>query len=108
MEEKQLNKREQRHLERQELYQSKRWKELRKLYYQEHPLCERCLKEGKITPAENIHHKLSPFVKGLTPEEKERRAFDWSNLMAVCVECHIKEHLKDELTMKDKLEKYKD
>ena len=94
--------------ERQEIYQSKRWKEVRKAYFQEHPLCERCLKEGRITPAHDIHHRLSPFVKGLTPEEKDRRAFDWSNLMALCVDCHIKEHHKDELTMKDKLDKYKD
>lgn len=94
--------------ERQEIYQSKRWKEVRKEYYQAHPLCERCLKEGRITPAHDIHHRLSPFAKGLTPEEKYRRAFDWSNLMALCVDCHIKEHHKDELTMKDKLDKYRD
>lgn len=97
-----------RHRERQELYQSKRWKEVRKAYFQDHPLCERCLKEGRITPAHDIHHRLSPFAKGLTPEEKDRRAFDWSNLMALCVDCHIKEHHKDELTMKDKLDKYRD
>lgn len=100
-------RKEQRRKERQELYQSKRWKELRRLYYQAHPLCERCLKEGRITPAHDIHHKLSPFVKGLTQEEKERRAFEWSNLMAVCVECHIKEHQKD-TPMSVKLDKYKD
>ena len=102
-----LSRMEQRRKERQELYQSKRWKEIRALYYQAHPLCERCLKEGRITPAHDIHHKLSPFAKGLTPEEKERRAFEWSNLMAVCVECHIKEHQKD-IPMSKKLDKYKD
>lgn len=103
-----LTRKEKRRKERQEIYQSKRWKELRALYFQEHPLCEKCLSEGRITPTQDIHHRLSPFQKGITQEEKERRAYDWSNLMAVCVECHIKEHHKDELTMKDKLERYKD
>ena len=91
---------EERRKERQPLYQSKQWKELRKAYYEAHPLCERCLQD--------IHHKLSPFKRGLTEEEKYRRAFDPNNLMALCVECHIKEHRKGELTIYDKLDKYKD
>ena len=99
---------EERRKERQAIYQSKRWKELRKAYYEEHPLCERCLQEGRITPAQDIHHKLSCFVRGLTEEEKYRIAFDPNNLMALCVDCHIKEHHKNELTIKDKLDKYKD
>lgn len=99
---------EERKKERQAVYQSKRWKDLRKAYFQEHPLCERCLKEGRITPAHDIHHRLSPFCKGLTPEEKDRRAFDPNNLMALCVECHIKEHRNGELTIYEKLDKYKD
>lgn len=99
---------EERRKERQALYQSKRWKEVRKAYYEAHPLCERCLQEGRITPAHDIHHRLSPFKRGLTEEEKYRRAFSESNLMALCVDCHIKEHHKDELTIKDKLDKYKD
>ena len=103
-----MSSKEERRKERQEIYQSKRWKELRKAYYEEHPLCERCLQEGRITPAQDIHHKLSCFVRGLTEEEKYRRAFDPNNLMALCVDCHIKEHHKNELTIKDKLDKYKD
>lgn len=101
-------KRESRRKERQLIYNTKRWKDLRKLFVQAHPLCEKCLKEGKITPTENIHHILSPFAPGLTPEERDRRAYSWSNLMALCVECHIKEHHKDELTIIEKLDKYKD
>lgn len=99
---------EERRKERQALYQSKRWKEVRKVYYEAHPLCERCLQEGRITPAHDIHHRLSPFKRGLTEEEKYRRAFDPNNLMALCVECHIKEHRKGELTIYEKLDKYKD
>jgi len=91
--------------ERQELYQSKRWKTLRKLMVQNHPLCEDCLKEGKITPTEEIHHIKSPFARGLSQEEKEKRAYDVDNLVALCKECHIRRH-HPEGTIQDKLKKY--
>ena len=94
--------------ERQELYQSRRWRKLRDYMVQQHPLCEKCLQEGKITPTQDVHHRLSPFQKGITEEEKDRRAFDEKNLMCLCRDCHIKEHHKGELTIKEKLEKYKD
>ena len=93
-------------LERQSIYNTKRWKDLRLWMVQHHPLCEDCLKKGKITPTEEIHHILSPFSKNCTQEEKERRAFDEKNLVALCKDCHIKRHHQDELTMKEKLIKY--
>ena len=94
--------------ERQEIYQSKRWKELRKKLQMERPLCENCLKKGIIKPMEDCHHLLSPFQKGITEEEKERRAFDEKNILCLCRDCHIAEHHNGELTIKEKLEKYKD
>lgn len=97
-----------RHKERQEIYNTKRWKDLRRLIVQEHPLCEDCLKNGRITPTEEVHHILSPFKKGLSEEEKIKRAYDVDNLVALCKDCHIKRHHKDELTMKEKLLKYSD
>lgn len=103
-----LTRKEQRRKERQEIYQSREWKELRKKLQMERPLCENCLKKGIIRPMEDCHHKLSPFVRGLSEEEKYRRAFDENNILCLCRDCHIKEHHKDELTMKDKLERYKD
>ena len=51
---------------------------------------------------------MSPFQRGITEEEKERRAFDESNIMCLCKDCHIAEHHKDELTIKEKLLKYSD
>lgn len=92
------NRKEERRKERQQIYNSTRWKKLRNLYYQEHPLCEQCLKEGRITPSHDIHHRLSPFVRGLSPEERIRRAYDWDNLMALCVDCHVKEHQKESIS----------
>ena len=41
------------------------WKRIRDRYAAEHPLCEQCLKEGRITPVEEVHHIL-PISQGGT------------------------------------------
>lgn len=33
------------------------WKRIRDRYAAEHPLCEMCLKEGRLTPVQEVHHK---------------------------------------------------
>lgn len=33
------------------------WKRIRDRYAAKHPLCEKCLEEGRITPVEEVHHK---------------------------------------------------
>ena len=68
-------------------------------YLQDHPLCERCLREGKAegmlygraTPAVDLHHK-KPVESAKTIEEMRHLAFDWNNLEALCIACHIKTH----------------
>ena len=98
---------EERRKERQELYQSKRWKELRTYMVQKYPLCQDCLKEGKITATQEVHHIKSPFVKGLTDDEKYRRAYDEGNLVCLCRECHWRRHHPEGI-IQDKLNKYAD
>jgi 5-methylcytosine-specific restriction protein A len=49
-------------------------------------LCEECLKKGKYVATQEIHHKL-PLSKGGT--------HDWSNLIALCKECHARIHAKN-------------
>ncbi len=61
-----------------------KWKKIRDAYVAEHPLCEMCLKEGKYTPVEEVHHIL-PVSRGGTN--------DTSNLMSVCKSCHNKLHI---------------
>ena len=73
------------------IYQTKNWKELRKAYFMEHPLCEECLKNGIIKPTEEIHHKI-PISTGNDDNEMKTLAFDSDNLMALCEECHHKVH----------------
>ena len=59
------------------------WKRIRDRYAQAHPLCEMCLKEGRLTPVEEVHHIL-PISKGGDHRE--------SNLMSLCQSCHTKIH----------------
>lgn len=55
------------------------WKRIRDRYIAAHPLCEECLKAGKVTPAEEVHH-IKPLSRGGTHAE--------GNLMALCKPCH--------------------
>ena len=59
----------------------------------EHPICEKCLEKGKITPAVDIHHKKSPFRNG---EVNWNLLLDYDNLMAVCKDCHGEIHAKQQ------------
>jgi 5-methylcytosine-specific restriction protein A len=49
-----------------------------------------CLSEGKITPAIDVHHKDS--FTNYTGNMRLYKAFDYSNLLSVCKECHSKLH----------------
>lgn len=71
-------------------YKSQQWKRTRAAYMNRvGGLCEECLAHGIYTPAEIVHHKVH-----LTPEniDDPSVALAWSNLRAVCRECHAKEH----------------
>lgn len=61
------------------------WKRIRDRYAAVHPLCEMCLKEGRLTPVEEVHHIL-PISQGGDHRE--------SNLMSLCQSCHTKIHLE--------------
>lgn len=65
----------------QEVYQDKRWKKLRTAKMRSNPLCERCEKYSKVKPTEEVHHIVPHDIN---PD----LAFEWDNLMSVCVECH--------------------
>ena len=61
------------------------WKRIRDRYVREHPLCERCLAEGRLTPGEEVHHIL-PISQGGTHNPE--------NLMSLCQSCHTKIHME--------------
>lgn len=59
------------------------WKRIRDRYAREHPFCEMCYKEGRLTLMDEVHHIL-PVSKGGTHER--------NNLMSLCRSCHNKIH----------------
>ena len=59
------------------------WKRIRDRYAAAHPLCECCLKEGRLTPVEEVHHIL-PVSQGGDHRD--------GNLMSLCQSCHTKIH----------------
>lgn len=84
---------------RQSIYQDKRWRDLRNQYFQEHPLCENCLEQGKVTAGSDIHHIISCF-QFKDKEIRESYAFDSDNLYTLCKDCHANLHsnkLEEEL-----------
>lgn len=55
------------------------WKRVRDRFLAEHPLCEKCARLGRITPAQEVHH-IQPLSQGGTN--------DVDNLMSLCTSCH--------------------
>lgn len=69
--------------ERRKIYKSARWRNLRALKIADQPLCELCLKEGKTTIAEDVHHIIS-FMSTDDPLKRKFLAYDYKNLMSIC------------------------
>ncbi|HBL84711.1 MAG: HNH endonuclease [Clostridiales bacterium GWF2_38_85] len=59
------------------------WVKIRTAFLSAHPLCELCKAEGRLTPATLVHHKRKLTDGGNN---------DWSNLQALCLECHSRFH----------------
>ena len=71
-------------------YKSKAWKDCREAYARSRSgLCEKCLKEGRYTPGDIVHHKiqLDP-VKILDPSI----SLNWDNLELLCRKHHAEAH----------------
>jgi len=76
--------------ETKKFYWQRAWKECQAAYMKKAKgLCELCLKEGRITPAEIVHHKVH-----ITPENLNNPeiTFNHDNLMAVCRKHHAEIH----------------
>lgn len=62
----------------------KAWKRIRDRYIKDHPLCEECLRDGRLTPAEIVHHKVELSAGG---------THDRENLCSLCKHHHSSIHL---------------
>ena len=67
-----------------DFYLSTKWKTLRDVYIEQHPLCELCLSEGKESFSKDVHH-IKPLSKGGDPLLED-------NLIALCNNCHSSIH----------------
>ena len=68
-----------------EMYNSPKWKALRKGKLEADPFCEICGME-----ATEVHHRI--------PHNGNWALFlDWDNLMSICHECHLKETQKESI-----------
>lgn len=73
--------------ERKAFYNGKRWVELRRLVLLKHPLCKRCLAEGRVVEATVVHHVIERL-------ERPDLAYDVDNLESVCGTCHTAHHAR--------------
>ena len=75
-----------------DFYNSRAWKSCRKSYAKSvGNLCERCLANGLIVPADIVHHKVH-----ISPDNihDPNVTLDWNNLECVCRKCHMELHGK--------------
>lgn len=79
--------------ERRKVYNTERWRRLRAWKFACNPLCEMCLKDDKVVPAEDIHHVVS-FRSTDDPAQRNFLAYDFDNLMSLCKQCHQAVHNK--------------
>lgn len=79
--------------ERRKIYKSTRWRKLRALKIAEQPLCEMCLKEGRTTIAEDVHH-IESFMSTDDKVLRLALAYDYENLMSICKTHHQMIHNK--------------
>ena len=69
---------------RHEFYSSTQWRRMRERYRRLHPLCEECQRQGIVTAAELVHHKVE-IADGGAP-------LDSDNLESLCWSCHSRIH----------------
>lgn len=66
---------------------------MRELKIAQQPLCEMCLKEGKTTIAEDVHH-IESFMSTDDHMRRMALAYDYENLMSICKIHHQMIHNK--------------
>lgn len=85
------NERTTRKVSYQKIYQDRRYRLMRVQKLIDNPLCERCAERGIVKQADEVHHKI-PFDWGRNEAERQAFAFDYENLISVCMKCHDELH----------------
>lgn len=93
----------------QRLLNSREWADVKRIVWKRaEGLCERCRREGYITPGVDCHHKIP--VESANPDDPqamERLAYDVSNIELLCIPCHIKTHQEMRSHTKEKVKENK-
>ena len=91
----------------QKLLNDRRWKQLRaEVFRRTNGLCELCKAEGFITAGVDVHH-IRPVEQAKTvegPDGMRARCYDPSNVMLLCVPCHIRVHQDMRTHTKEKVQ----
>lgn len=75
-------------------YKSTAWKNCRNSYVRSvGGLCEDCYAKGIVKAAEEVHHKTHLTKQNINDPEI---TMNWSNLVALCHDCHMKRHYPNE------------
>ena len=71
------------------LYDTSRWKKMRKTFLTEHPFCEECKKAGRLKAATVVDH--------IMPHKGDEQLF-WNqrNWQALCKQCHDTKTAKED------------
>jgi 5-methylcytosine-specific restriction protein A len=65
-----------------------RWKKMSERLRAQHPLCQDCLANDRVTPSEHCHHIVPISVD-------PSRRLDPSNIAVLCRACHEARHKKE-------------
>ena len=73
------------------IYNSREWHDTRTAQLRCHPLCELCLKEGRVVSATCVHH-IHPIEDSGSMAEMRMWAFKEDNLQSLCNYHHAEVH----------------
>lgn len=73
------------------LIHTTRWLRLRKQVLNEHPICQMCEAERRVSAATEVHH-IVPCETATTMREMQALMFDPHNVMALCHKHHQEVH----------------
>lgn len=77
--------------DKQTIYNSREWRELREQKLRANPLCEVCEQKGIVTAAHQVHH-IHPIEDSHSVQEMRKWAFMYENLQSLCDQCHADIH----------------
>lgn len=68
-------------------YHTTTWRKCRAAYFQRHPLCEECKRNGEVKQGNVVDH--------ITPIRLGGEKLEFSNLQTLCTSCHNRKSAKE-------------